>query len=158
MGGVAVGCYADGQGCGHEGSGRHRITGRCKLLLRDEYSKLFHPGHVCLFASNASFLPKYLSLVVNTLKQLVEGIFELLHSLLLQSPGDLLVGDPDVLEGHEIRLRPWELVLDGEPNLAVIVETLNRGEGHSVHGVGTDQFLDVQHIAVGWIFRACTGP
>src|SRR5438477_9932138 len=40
----------------------------------------------------------------------------------------------------------------------MLAETLDRCEGHGVHRVGTDQFLDVQHIAVSGIFRACAGP
>src|SRR6266700_4645798 len=40
----------------------------------------------------------------------------------------------------------------------MLAEMLDRGEGHSVHRVGTDQFLDVQYIPVGRIFRACAGP
>ena len=73
----------------------------------------------------------------------MERVYELLHPLLLQLPGDLIVGDPDVRECSKLSLRLWELVLDGEPHLAMIVEALDRGEGHGVHGVGTDQFLDV---------------
>ena len=101
---------------------------------------------------------KHLSFVVNTLKQRVEGVYKLLHSLLLQLPGDLVVMDPGVLECSKLRLRLRELVLDGDPHPAMIVEVLERFERHGVHGVRTNQFLDVQHIAVGWIFRARAGP
>src|SRR6266851_7443258 len=40
------------------------------------------------------------------------------------------------------------MILNGEPHLAMIVEALNRGQRHGVHGVGTNQFLDVEHIPV----------
>ncbi len=59
-----------------------------------------------LHSSNkSSLLLKYLSFVVNTLKQLVEGVYELLHPLLLQLPGNLVVMDPDVRECSKLRLR-----------------------------------------------------
>ena len=73
----------------------------------------------------------------------MEGADELLHPLLLQLPGDLVVVDPDVRECSKLSLRLWELILDGEPHPTMIVEALDRGERHGVHGVGTDEFLDV---------------
>src|SRR6266566_7548271 len=78
---------------------------------------------------------KRLSLGVNTRKQRVEGVDELVHPLLLQLLSDLIIVDPDVRECSKLRLRHYELVLDGEAHPAMPAETLDRGEGHSVHRV-----------------------
>ncbi len=43
-------------------------------------------------------------------------------------------------------------------NPTMIAEALDRFERHGIHGVGADQFFDVQHIAVGRIFCSRTGP
>src|SRR5436305_10645492 len=40
----------------------------------------------------------------------------------------------------------------------MLAEVLDRLKWHGIHGVRTGQFLCVQHIAVGRIFRARAGP
>src|SRR2546423_4217085 len=75
----------------------HRIVGSSAstgVTHRSDLLKLY-----------ASLLLKRLSLVVNTLKQRVEGIYELLHPLLLQLLSDLVIVDPDVRECSKLRLR-----------------------------------------------------
>src|SRR6266702_191611 len=99
----------------------------------------------------------YIPLAFNACKQLVEGVGEPLHAFLLQLPGDLIVVDPNVLEGCEFRLRLLDVVLNGESHPAMLAEVLDRLEWHGIHRVRTDQFLGVQHIAVGRIFRTGAG-
>src|SRR5947207_340084 len=59
-------------------------------------------------------LLKGLALVIKTLKQLLKGIDELLHALLLELAGDLLIVDPVCLERIHDCLRLLNMFFIGE--------------------------------------------
>ena len=42
--------------------------------------------------------------------------------------------------------------------LAVIAESVEGGRRNGVHGVGADQFFDIEHVAILRIFGAGAGP
>ncbi len=40
----------------------------------------------------------------------------------------------------------------------MVSKSVNRGWGHRVDSVGTDEFFGIQHVAILGILRACAGP
>ena len=75
----------------------------------------------------------------------------------------LVGGAPDVDAGagearhHLVRLRHCALV-DAARGVPVVGEREERGLRHRVDGVGGDQLVDVEHIGIGRVLRACRGP
>jgi hypothetical protein len=63
------------------------------------------------------FLPKRLSLLVNTAKQFLEGVDEFLYTLLLQLSRDPLVEDPDLCKAWPTK-QPFELLV-GQAGMAM---------------------------------------
>src|SRR4029450_14077550 len=51
-----------------------------------------------------------------------------------------------------------DALLEGERDLAVILERLDRLSWHRVHGARADQVLDVQHVAAIRVLRRRRGP
>ncbi len=81
-----------------------------------------------------------------------------MHSFLPQLLSDLVVVDPDVLECSQGCPGLWDILLDGEAHPAMIAEAFECFEWHGIHRVRADQFLDIEHITVGWILCACASP
>jgi hypothetical protein len=83
------------------------LDARLAALTARGFDQCHAPAYRTTFTaySRSLLLLKHLPLLVNTLKQLVEGVYELLHPLLLQLPGDLVVVDPDIRECSKLSLR-----------------------------------------------------
>jgi len=104
------------------------------------------------------FLLDGLLLTLNAFKQLMEGIGELLHAFILELLGHLIVVDADFLKSVKFRVSLRNVVLDAKAHSTVIAEVLNSFQRHRIHGVWANEFLRVQHIAIGRIFGTRAGP
>src|ERR1051326_5052841 len=105
-----------------------------------------------LFLFNGFFL------ALNALKQLMEGIGELLHAFILELLGHLVIVDADVLKGVKFRVSLRDALFDTKARLAVIFEVLNSFQRHRIHGVQANEFLRIEHIAVCRIFGTGASP
>src|SRR5439155_27333534 len=74
-------------------------------------------------------------------EQLLEGIGELLHALLLERGDDVLVLDAGLRQLIEQLPRLAEALLERQLDLAVILEGDDRLLGHRVHRVGSDKTI-----------------
>ena len=104
------------------------------------------------------FLLDGLLFTLNAFKQLMEGIGELLHAFILELLGHLIVVNANFLKGVKFRVSLWNVVLDAKAHSTVIAEVLNSFQRHRIHGVWADEFLCVQHIAVGRVLGTSAGP
>ena len=104
------------------------------------------------------FLLDGLLLALNAFKQLMEGIRKLFHAFILELLGHLIVVDANFLKSVKFRISLRNVVLDAKAHSTVIAEVLNSFQRHRIHGVWADEFLCVQHIAIGRVLGTCTGP
>src|SRR4051794_30852421 len=89
------------------------------------------------------------ALGLDVVEQLVEGLGELLHALLLERRDDVVVVDPRLAQVVEDLLGVVDVALERvAPDLAVVLEVLDRLGRHRVDGVGPDQLLDVHRVLV----------
>ncbi len=88
----------------------------------------------------------------------MEGIGEFLYTLIQELLCNLVVMNTNFLEGGKFCPGLWYIVLDGEADYTMIAEGFDGLKWHGVHGIGADQLLGVQHIAISGVFRACAGP
>ncbi len=109
-------------------------------------------------SAGAGLLYDGLFLAFNTLEELMERVGELLHSLIQQLLGNLVVMDANFLEGCKLRLSLRDVVLYAQADLSVVAEVLDGLKRHGINGMGAYQFLGVEHIAICGIFGARAGP
>src|SRR5689334_16537066 len=88
----------------------------------------------------------------------MEGVGELLHALILELPSDLIVVDSYCFECVQRSLSLRNIFLDGEADSPMVAEVLDGFQRHSIDGIGADEFLSVEHVAVCRIFCAGAGP
>ena len=97
-------------------------------------------------------------LLLHRLQQLPEGVGEELHAFNEQLVGDILHGDPDFGErGHRVSggLHILHEACARPPVVAKRVEGRRRDR---VDGIGPDQLLDVDHVAVVGVLGPRAGP
>src|SRR5258708_14323059 len=94
----------------------------------------------------------------NALEKLVERIGKLLHTLILQLLRHLVVVDSHLLQCFEYSSGLRKVVLNRKNDSTMVAEFLNGLEWHRIHRIGANQFLSIQHITIGGIFLACSGP
>src|SRR3954467_11268044 len=100
-----------------------------------------------------------LKLRLGRLEQVVPGRLELLDALVLQELYNLVVRDPELLDGVEFRT--GLLVRTGDRVAADLTLLLGGEQGrlrHGVHRVRRDQFLDVHGLLVRRVLDAGRGP
>ena len=51
-----------------------------------------------------------------------------------------------------------DIFLETGARLAVVAECVKGGGRNGIDRIGADQFFDIQHVAIGGIFRAGAGP
>src|SRR5450755_4132098 len=91
-------------------------------------------------------------------EEVIEGLGELLDTLLHQRVGDGLHGNARLFEVAHDGLRAREVLGQTLPNLSMIAEGVQRRGRDGVHRVRADQFLDVEHVRVLGILGAGAGP
>ncbi len=90
--------------------------------------------------------------------KLVGGVREQLDPVLDQFGGDCVERDAGFLELGQDMPRILDIFLEAVARLAMIAKGVKRGRRHRVDGVGSDQLLDVEHVAVVLVFRSGRGP
>src|ERR1019366_7368973 len=80
--------------------------------------------------------------------KLVGGVGEKLDAVLDQIGGDRIERDAGFIKLGEYALRILDIFLEAVARSAMIAEGVERGRRHGVDGVGTDQLLDVEHVAI----------
>src|ERR671931_971536 len=98
------------------------------------------------------------ALRADAVEELREGVGELLDAFLLEDADDVVVVDARF---RELLEEPSGLVdppLQGQRDLAVVLEGLDRLFRHRVHGLGADELLDVHHVSIGRVLRGGRGP
>src|SRR5579859_7853066 len=99
-----------------------------------------------------------LLLALDTFKQVMERIRELLHTLILQLLGNLSIGNTHLLKGIEFRVGLWNVVIEAAAHLAMVAEVINGFQWHRIYRIRADKFLRIEDIAVGRILGAGAGP
>src|SRR5579875_3983817 len=99
-----------------------------------------------------------LMLAFDPLEQIMEGIGELLHALILQLLRDLIVMNADLLQLVKRGAGAIQIIFDTVAYSAVIAEVLDGLQRHCVHGIRADQFLGIEHVAVCRVLGAGAGP
>src|SRR5947209_8976084 len=99
-----------------------------------------------------------LSLVLDGLEQFMERVSKLLHALVLQLLGHLIIRDADLFQLCKFGLSSCNVVFNAKAYLAVIAEVLDSLQRHGVYGLRTDQFLCIENVAVGRVLGAGAGP
>src|SRR5690348_10144507 len=106
-----------------------------------------------------TLLRRYLLLLaLDPFKQLVEGVRELCDALIQQLLSHLLVVNTNLLKLWEDGPCFLEILFDTHAHFTMIAQFLEGFKRHGINRVRADQFLSVEHIAVGWILRAGAGP
>ena len=91
-------------------------------------------------------------------EQLVEGIGKAPHAVLGQLGGHRVDGNAACFErGHGLLGRA-DILLQARTHAAMVAEGVHGLRRHGVDGVGADQFLDIEHVAVGGVLGAGAGP
>ena len=91
-------------------------------------------------------------------EQLVGRIGEQPHALLDQLVGHRIERNAGAAEIAEHALRIGDIVLQRVGELAVVAERIHGRDRHGVDGVGPDQLLDIEHVAIGLVLGAGGGP
>ena len=91
-------------------------------------------------------------------QELVKRIGKQQKSFIQQFPGDVVHRNPHLFEGVHVILRGFEIFGEAGPRLAMVAEGTDGGRRHRVDGIRTDQFFNIDHIAVIRILGAGTGP
>ena len=95
---------------------------------------------------------------VDSGQELREGIREELHAVGQQLVGHLLHGDARAAERRHRVERGVDVLLKAGARPAVIAKRVEGRRRYRVDGVRPDQFLDVEHIAIGGVLRARARP
>ena len=98
------------------------------------------------------------ALVRDRAVELVGGIGEQLDAVLDQLGRDRIERDAGLFELGEDVLGVLDIFLEAVARLAVIAEGVERCRRHGVDGVGADQLLDIEHVAVVLVLGAGRGP
>src|ERR671937_1560989 len=98
------------------------------------------------------------ALGLDTVEQLAEGVRELVHALPLEHGDDVAVIDAGLGDPVEDAPGLVDVALERELDAPVILERLDRLLRHRVHGLGADQLLDVEHVAVLGVLGGRRGP
>ena len=98
------------------------------------------------------------ALVRDRAVELVGGIGEQLDAVLDQLGGDRIERDAGFLEFGEHAPGVLDIFLEAVAQLAVVAEGIERRRRHGVDGVGADQLLDIEHVAVVLVLGAGRGP
>src|SRR5664280_890006 len=88
------------------------------------------------------------ALVRDRAVKLVGGVREKLYAVLDQVGGDRIERDAGFLKLGEHALRILDIFLKAVARSAMIAEGVERGRRYGVDGVGTDQLLDIEHVAI----------
>ena len=91
-------------------------------------------------------------------EQLVKGLGEQLHPFIQQRVGDLGHRDPHLRQRVHGVVGLFNVLREPCPHTTMVPEGVERRGRHSVDGIGTDEFLDVHHVAVGGILGTRAGP
>ena len=90
--------------------------------------------------------------------ELVGGIGEQLDAVLDQFFRDGVERDAGFFELFQHVPRVLDIFFEAVARLAMVAECIERCRRHGVDGVGADQFLDIQHVAVVLVLGAGGGP
>ena len=90
--------------------------------------------------------------------ELVGGIRKQLDAVLDQFFRDGVERDAGLFEFFQHAPCVLDILLEAVPRLAMVAECIERCRRHGVDGVGADQFLDIQHIAVVLVLGAGGRP
>ncbi len=90
--------------------------------------------------------------------KLVGGIGKQLDAVLDQIIGDRVERDAGLLQLGEDAPGVLDIFLKAVAHLAVVAEGLERRRRHGIDGVGADQLLDIEHVAIVLVFCAGRGP
>src|SRR5260370_32931221 len=115
---------------------------------------LSHLHGLSAASTGAGLLYDGLFLAFNPLEELMERVGELLHSLIQQLLGNLVVMDADFLEGRKLGLSLRDVVLYTQADSSMVAEVLDGLKRHGINGFGAYQLLGVEHIAVRGTFSA----
>src|SRR5579875_287063 len=91
-------------------------------------------------------------------EQLIECVDKKLYAFLGELIGDGGDGNSGAREVLHYTGRLVHIFLEAGAWNAMIAESIHRGWRHGVDGIGADQFLNVENIPVGRIFRTGAGP
>ena len=98
------------------------------------------------------------ALVRHRAVQLVGGVGEQFHAVLDQIGGDGIERDAGLLELGQHAPCVLDILLQTVAQPAMVAEGVERGRRHGIDGVGTDQLLDIEHVAIVLVLGAGGGP
>ena len=101
---------------------------------------------------------RFLRAAFDGFKKFAEGLFKKLYTFIREAVGDFLHGNAGAGEIFHRLARLPQPFLKAGPESTMISECIVGGGGDRVHSIGTDQFLDIQHVAESRILRAGAGP
>jgi hypothetical protein len=103
-------------------------------------------------------LVRFAAAPLDRLQELREGLDELLQPVGQEVVRDLGQGNPGFLELVEDLHGVGHFGFQAGPGPAVVAERVQGLGRHRVHGLGADQLLDVDHVAVVRVLGAGAGP
>src|SRR5215472_12275138 len=101
---------------------------------------------------------KGLPLGFDLFEQFVEGIGKLLYSLILELLCHLVVMDVYFLQSSQLSPGLRDSILDAVTDPPVIAEIQDGLKRHCIYGIGSNQFLGVEYVAVCGILCASARP
>src|SRR5439155_310888 len=95
----------------------------------------------------------------HAVEERVVGLAEELDSFYFELSGQRVQVDPDLAKRREDGARLGNVFLRGvAPHLAVVAEGVDRLGWHRVDGVGSDELLDVEHVAARRVLHTRARP
>ena len=91
-------------------------------------------------------------------EQLVERVGEQLHAFLDQLCRHRVDRDAGPIQRRHRLLGLVDILLEARPHLPVIAERIHRRRRNGVDRVGSDQLLDIEHVAVVLVLGAGARP
>ena len=98
------------------------------------------------------------ALVCDRAVKLVGGVGELLDAVLDQFGRDRIQRDAGFIERFQHVAGVVDIFFEAVARLAVVAERIERRRRHGVDGVGADQFLDIEDVAVVLVLGAGGSP
>ena len=129
---------------------RRKVVAQRDLIVVDFRLKLFRGAMLSAEDSIAMFAGRG--------EQVVERLLEQIDAFDLQLVANFEQVDARGLQLVDRVTRLVEVRLEGRGRLAVIAERIHRRRRHRVDGIGTDQLIDVFHVAVSFVLGAGRRP
>ena len=127
--------------------GERRVHG-LREIIRQTIREILHDELGAAFAARLSISGE----------QLVERLGEKFDALGGELVGDSLHRDSGAREIIHGLPRNVDVFFEAGARMAVVAKGVERGRRNRINRIGPDEFLDVEHIAIGRIFGAGAGP